>query len=47
MRELWPKLGLLPMNESDQDSALEAEYFLNELVLRDKDSNSLDDLDLS
>ena len=40
-------LGFLPIDESKPDSALIAEYFLNECIFKDKESSNLDSLDLT
>ena len=40
IKELWPKLGL------DKDNSLKAEFMLNELVFKNSESISLDELDL-
>ena len=45
LRDLWPKLGFLPIDPENPGVALVAEFMLNELIL--KNSESLDELDLT
>ena len=44
MKDLWPKLGFLPIEPENPGVALVAEFMLNELIL--KNSDSLDKLNL-
>ncbi len=44
MKDLWPKLGFLPIDPENPGVALVAEFMLNELIL--KNSDSLDKLNL-
>ena len=44
MKDLWPKLGFLPIDPENPGVALVAEVMLNELIL--KNSDSLDKLNL-
>lgn len=44
--ELWPRLGLLPIDPANPVTAAVAEYFLNELILKDTGSTSLESLEL-
>ena len=47
VNDLWPKLGFLPIDETNPGTALIAEYFLNELVIRDPESTDLESLELT
>ena len=47
MNELWPKLGFLPVDARNPTTSLIGEYFLNELILKDPASHSLEQLELS
>ena len=44
LKDLWPKLGFLPIDPENPGVALVAEFMLNELIL--KNSDSLDELNL-
>lgn len=44
LKDLWPKLGFLPIDPENPGVALIAEFMLNELIL--KNSDSLEKLDL-
>lgn len=44
MKDLWPKLGFLPIDPENPGVALVAEFMLNELIL--KNSESLEKLNL-
>ena len=44
LKDLWPKLGFLPIDPENPGVALVAEFMLNELIL--KNSESLDELNL-
>ena len=44
LKDLWPKLGFLPIDHENPGVALEAEFMLNELIL--KNSESLEKLNL-
>jgi hypothetical protein len=44
LKDLWPKLGFLPIDPENPGVALVAEFMLNELIL--KNSDSLDKLNL-
>jgi len=44
LKDLWPKLGFLPIDPENPGVALVAEFMLNELIL--KNSESLEQLDL-
>ena len=46
INDLWPKLGFLPIDETNPGTALIAEYFLNELVIKDAETIDLENLDL-
>lgn len=45
LKDLWPKLGFLPIDPENPGVALVAEFMLNELIL--KNSESIDELDLT
>ena len=45
--DLWPKLGFLPIDDHNMDTALIAEFFLYEWVFRVSDSTDLENLDIS
>ena len=45
LKDLWPKLGFLPIDPENPGVALVAEFMLNELIL--KNSESLEELDLN
>ena len=47
VNDLWPKLGFLPIDETNPGTALIAEYFLNELVIKDSGSTDLENLELN
>jgi hypothetical protein len=44
LKDLWPKLGFLPIDPENPGVALVAEFMLNELIL--KNSESLEKLNL-
>ena len=44
LKDLWPKLGFLPIDDENPGIALIAEFMLNELIL--KNSESLEMLNL-
>ena len=46
IKDLWPKLGFLPIDETNPGTALIAEYFLNELVIADPESTDLENLQM-
>jgi len=45
LKDLWPKLGFLPIDPENPGVALVAEFMLNELIL--KNSESLEELNLT
>ena len=47
INDLWPKLGFLPIDPNNMDTALIAEFFLNEWVFNIKESTDLENLEVT
>jgi len=46
VKDLWKKLGFLPIDPNNPGTALIAEYFLNEIVFKNPESTDLENLEL-